>query len=186
MLNVDRIKHHKNIYYIDYTIPFDTAGANPPTNPFIIGFPLGALNIKANNALISFDKVVFQSVDAEDEDFHPITIRTNIPTANCMSGQLEGTDVHRTNYPDPKTVGFGECISFPHVFYNSSTDQYQQAVYQNNNPDRAVLCANPMGSTYTVNVYKNNATTGIGALATLTGNLIFTLRVELLEETIIK
>ena len=43
-----------------------------------------------------------------------------------------------------------------------------------------------MGSTYTVNVYKNNATTGIGALATLTGNLIFTLRVELLEETIIK
>ena len=61
------------------------------------------------------------------------------------------------------------------------------AVYQNDNPDRKVICANPMGQKFSVRLFDNTAATGIRSLnATIGTNITFTLRVELLEEDILQ
>ena len=196
---VKYIKKQKNIYYIDYTVPFNApAPGTPAVGTFDIGFPMGNQNIKANNALISVDKFTIRAQEILDVNVYPLTFQTSIPTSNCFSGQLSSTlypqaggAPSKTNFEDPSPTGYSENIIMKpfSIGQTNGTPQFTEAiaVYQNDNPDRKVICANPMGQKFSVRLFDNTAATGIRSLnATIGTNITFTLRVELLEEDILQ
>ena len=183
---VNYIKKQRNIYYINSTLPASATGQ------WSIGFPSMPLNIKANNCLISIDKVTLTSnVDIENRSLFPLLFQTNIPSANCLSGNLNAT-----SYQNPSTSGFAELIPLqPTLLSTAANDDVDKPVlssYVSNNNDRKVICANPFGQKFSLVLYNvrnrernrlqvDPATGNPVPLAT-TGPLNITFRVELLEE----
>ena len=97
---VKYIKKQRNIYYINSLLPASA------TTEWSIGFPSMPQNIKANNCLISIDKVTLStSNDIANRYLFPVLFQTNIPSANCLSGNLNAT-----SYQNPSTSGFAELI----------------------------------------------------------------------------
>jgi len=187
----DRIRHEKNVYYFDFL--FGNADEDGST----MTFPSMPQNIKANNALISVDKFLLSNVstavvpivsNADYKRNFIVNLQTNIPCSNYFSSLL--TPNGKLN---PRTVGFGETVPFES--YHTSIDAIagEDAIgimkYENNNPSRHILCANPFGNTYTIrffNVQGQNANEDYRNEALLLKNKILTLKVELIEEEIIK
>ena len=180
---VNYIKKQRNIYYINSTLPASATGQ------WSIGFPSMPLNIKANNCLISIDKVTLTSnVDIENRSLFPLLFQTNIPSANCLSGNLNAT-----SYQNPSTSGFAELIPLqPTLLSNNANQNVDKPVlssYVSNNNDRKVICANPFGQKFNLVLYnvrnadgeRSRLTIG-GAPLAIVGALNITFRVELLEE----
>ena len=188
------IRKQKNIYYIDYTIPMDAAVSTPSPNEFYIGFPQGGQNIKANNALVSVDKFCLRGQSIENTKAYPLMLQTAIPTSNVFSAQIQSSQIEAatSNFQDPRNTGYSELIVLePHTIATGNggfTDHISIiATYKNNNPDRKILCQNPMGKQFSCRFFAADETSGIReADSALTGNVCFTLRIELLEEEIIK
>ena len=175
---VNYIKKQRNIYYINSTLPASATGQ------WSIGFPSMPLNIKANNCLISIDKVTLTSnVDIENRSLFPLLFQTNIPSANCLSGTLNAT-----SYQNPSTSGFAELIPLqPTLLSTAANDDVDKPVlssYVSNNNDRKVICANPFGQKFNLVLYNVRNPTGIRSTAAMAivGALNITFRVELLEE----
>jgi hypothetical protein len=152
------------------------------------------LNIKANNCLISIDKVTLTSnVDIENRSLFPLLFQTNIPSANCLSGNLNAT-----SYQNPSTSGFAELIPLQPTLLstaaNADVDKPVLSSYVSNNNDRKVICTNPFGQKFNLILYnvRNGAgernrlqvdpATGNPVPLATTGPLNITFRIELLEE----
>jgi hypothetical protein len=146
-------------------------------------------NIKANNCLISIDKVTLSSsADIANRYLFPVLFQTNIPSANCLSGNLDAT-----SYQNPSTTGFAELIALqPTLLTNNADAAVDKPVlssYVSNNNDRKVICANPFGQKFNLVLYavrnvdgaRTRLQQGPLPLATV-GALNITFRVELLEE----
>jgi hypothetical protein len=185
---VNYIKKQRNIYYINSTLPASATGQ------WSIGFPSMPLNIKANNCLISIDKVTLStSNDIANRYLFPVLFQTNIPSANCLSGNLDAT-----SYQNPSTTGFAELIALqPTLLTNNADAAVDKPVlssYVSNNNDRKVICTNPFGQNFNLILYNvrngagernrlqvDPATGNVVPLATI-GPLNITFRIELLEE----
>ena len=144
---VKYIKKQRNIYYINSSLP---ASANAEWS---IGFPSMPQNIKANNCLINIDKVTLTSADdIRNKYLFPIFFQTNIPSANCLSGNL-----NVTSYQNPSTSGFAELIALqPTLLTNNvdaAVDKPVLSSYVSNNNDRKVICANPFGQKFNLVLY---------------------------------
>ena len=167
------------MYYLDFTIPTGIGGI---ANTQEITFPSMPLNIKANNALISIDKMQMDgSTNVAFPGNFAILVQTTIPTANHFTGALEG----QTN---PRSVPYGETIMLKseikdHV--NGADLTIGSLMYVNSNPQRQMVCANPFGNAYTLSFYNHNPATGIRELNNdLDQVILLTFRVELLQEEI--
>ena len=185
---VKYIKKQRNIYYINSSLP---ASANAEWS---IGFPSMPQNIKANNCLINIDKVTLTAADdIRNKYLFPIFFQTNIPSANCLSGNL-----NVTSYQNPSTSGFAELIALqPTLLTNNADAAVDKPVlssYVSNNNDRKVICTNPFGQNFNLILYNvrngagernrlqvDPATGNPAPLATI-GPLNITFRIELLEE----
>ena len=119
------------------------------------------------------------------------TVQTTIPSANAVSG-LTG------NHTDPSLTSYFEqlCMDIKqngaHPPGHGNADEYHPFAlsYANNNPSRAILTANPFGNKYTVKIRRSNnadgSTSGGGLHADGIRSVNLCLRVELLEEEIIR
>ena len=175
---VKYIKKQRNIYYINSSLP---ASANAE---WTIGFPSMPQNIKANNCLINIDKMVITNdVDMTNVHLSPTLVQTTIPSANCLSGNINANGLG--SYQMPSTTGYAELIPLVDYF-----DGGLFSSYVNNNNDRKVMCANPFGQTFKITLFNVIADTGVrnrddvvqGAPLQIEGALNITFRIELLEE----
>ena len=98
-------------------------------------------NIEANNCLIRIDKVTLTaSADIANRYLFPILFQTNIPSANCLSGNW-GVDA----YQNPSTSGFAELIPLQRTLVATtagvaSDEQPVLSSYVSDNHDRNVIC----------------------------------------------
>ena len=187
----DRIRREKNVYYFDFLF-----GAADEDGGFMT-FPSMPQNIKANNAIISVDKFMVSNLstavapivsNANYKRNFIVNLQTNIPCSNYFSSLLTSNGML-----NPRTVGFGETI--PLETYHTSRDAIagEDSIgimkYENNNPSRHILCANPFGNKYKINFFNvqgQNANEDFRNLGLFIKNKILTLKVELIEEEIIK
>ena len=175
---VKYIKKQRNIYYINSTLPASA------TAEWTIGFPSMPQNIKANNCLINIDKMVLSSpVDTTNDNLYPTLVQTTIPSANCLSGNINANGPG--SYEMPSTSGFAELI--PLVDHQAGA---LLSSYVKNNNDRRVMCANPFGQQFKIILYNVREDTGardrddqiVGQVLNTVGALNITFRIELLEE----
>ena len=191
---VKYIKKQRNIYYINSTLQTRIAGVG---TKWTIGFPSMPQNIKANNCLISIDKMTLTDYhDIVNKFFFPLLVQTNIPSANCLSGNINGVGVGSSEMPS--TTGFAELIPLQPTMQVQGTngvtvnEQPILASYVSDNCERKVMCANPFGQTFSLEIYNVRLDGGRSkdGLAPnpnpnplfTQGTINITFRIELLEE----
>eukprot|EP01050_Picozoa_sp_SAG11_P011927 SAG11_NODE_1296_length_5271_cov_7.677688_6_plen_183_part_00 len=175
------IRAGKNTYYINYTL--DANNNINDTTGFNLHFPVGAQNIKANNAFISIDSLMLANyVNGMNNDIPVICVQTGIPTSSCINAS--------ENPAPPTTMGYFENIMWDTFFRDDATKNDRQVyIYKNNNSSRKVMCANPLGNSYKMQIFQFNAN-GSRLISDLpannVGTIVLTLKVELIEEEIIQ
>ena len=187
------VKKMKNVYYLEYSYPFGAGGAGGAANAPLVGgfdivFPLGTQNIKANHALISVDKLSISGAQGANQANYPLIFQTSIPCANKFTNLLPDTSaapVLINQYTSPSLTSYAETLDIiPHLEAGAA-GAARFSSYVNQNPDRKVLIPNPMGKQFRGQIMAVDAITGAREVnATITANVILTLRVELLEEEI--
>eukprot|EP01052_Picozoa_sp_SAG31_P031855 SAG31_NODE_3425_length_4290_cov_171.943927_2_plen_181_part_00 len=177
----DAIRRGKNTYYLDYTYDVNNT-VNNTENGYTLKFPSAALNIKANNAYISVEKLGFYDLGGMGGDLPKslklVNMRTTIPTSSCVDALA--INVGNVNFINkhPQMVTYSELIPF-----QVASDVLQYTNYS----DHKVMCANPFNNTFKIRFEQfssngspsavNFSTSGVKCIA-------FTLKVELVEEEI--
>jgi hypothetical protein len=178
------IQAARNTYYINYT--FDTANQVNNTAGFTITFPTPILNIKANNAFISVEKLAYLNYGADIGDDVPVLcVQTNIPTSSCIDASQNPGVV--------RTTGYFENIIWDDHFDDAGKAFREAYMYRNNNIMSKTLCSNPSGSTYNLQFFQFQADgarllsdfQGGGANPINVNTIALTLKVELVEEEIL-
>tara|TARA_R110002126_G_scaffold18542_1_gene70836 strand:+ start:9209 stop:9805 length:597 start_codon:yes stop_codon:yes gene_type:complete len=190
----DKIRRMKNIYYIDYTLPFNSVNADRPflANGWELNIPMGTQNIKANHALISIDKFCLRGNEIARELLYPLIVQTTIPcanrfiTTNPLPFVAPAVASSVNQWRTPTLATYAETINLSPFHVVGAADAAQIAHYQNDNPDRKVLVPNPMGKSYRMTFFGTEQDTGSRIVAVGIGHSVsLTLRIELLEEEII-
>ena len=187
---METIKKARNIFYLNYYLEV-TDGKTE----FELPFPDMVQNIKANNAFISVDSVELIARDGTDNaliHIPELMFNTSIPSTGTFM-QVEGS----TTFGVPRTTTYFESIQFTSkcVFTSKETtgpagtfitERVTGLGYKNSNPSRVFLVANPFGNKYTcswTDALKEKRTLWDQVKAS---NFDVTLKVELIEEEILR
>ena len=127
--------------------------------------------------------VLSSPIDITNDNLRPILVQTTIPSANCLSGNINANGPG--SYEMPSTSGFAELI--PLVNHQAGA---LLSSYINTNNDGKVMCANPFGQQFKIILYNVREDTGVrdrddhvpGDPSNTVGSLNITFRIELLEE----
>jgi hypothetical protein len=127
--------------------------------------------------------VLSSPIDITNDNLRPILVQTTIPSANCLSGNINANGPG--SYEMPSTSGFAELI--PVIDHQAGA---LLASCVNSNNDRKVMCANPFGQQFKIILYNVRDGTGVrerddqvaGDPLNTVGASNITFRVELLEE----
>ena len=188
---METIKKARNIFYLNYYI-----GITDGKTEFELPFPDMVQNIKANNAFISVDSIELISRDATDNTLNHIQeliFNTSIPSTGTFVQMSDSA-----TFGVPRTTSYFESIQFSSKCIANSlwatdgggvttiTERIVGLGYKNSNPSRVFLVANPFGNTYTC-----SWTDPLKVKRTLWDQLKakafnVTLKVELIEEEILR
>lgn len=177
----DIIRDAKSTYFVNYT--FDVANTTNETTGFTIRFPAPALNIKANNAFVSIEKLAYLNYAADIGDDVPVVcVQTGIPSTSCIDASQ--------NPISPGITTFFENICWDQHF-DDSAKAFREAYMYRDDTDSKTLCANPMGNSYNLKFFQFGAdgsrviTDFQGGNNVNVNTVVMTLKVQLIEEEIL-
>ena len=177
------LRNAKNTFYLDFT--FDVQNQTNNTTGFTLNFPNPTMNIKANNAFVSIEKLAYLNYAAGIGDDIPVVcVQTTIGTSQCLDMSA--------NPNTALTKGFFENILWDRFFRDDPTKSFRQAyLYNKNNSENRVVCTNPMGNNYNLAFFEFDGdgtrvvTNFNGAGSQNVDTVVLTLKVELIEEIIL-